>query len=246
MSFLKETDGNLLSHAASVVKEEGPIRKTVFSQILPENVASSEQFGTLSGTLLMGEEEIVGVRAVPKRMSEFAAGRTCARQAIKALGISEAPILADLKRQPLWPDELVGSITHCDGYCAAAVAYKSEYVSIGIDVEKNEPLPYQTIGLIAFGSELEWLNRAPRSPICWDRLLFSIKETVYKVWYPITKSWLDFEEARIAIDPDTMTFLGSVLVKPALHQASDLLPFRGSYTLKDSYILTSLCAPRKG
>jgi 4'-phosphopantetheinyl transferase EntD len=36
--------------------------------------------------------------------------------------------------------------------------------------------------------------------ICWDRLLFSAKESIYKAWFPLAKCWLGFESADIVFD----------------------------------------------
>jgi 4'-phosphopantetheinyl transferase superfamily len=43
---------------------------------------------------------------------------------------------------------------------------------------------------------------------CWDRLLFSAKESVYKAWFPLTRLWLEFSEAEVVIDPVAGTFVG--------------------------------------
>lgn len=48
--------------------------------------------------------------------------------------------------------------------------------------------------------------------IHWDRLLFSAKESVYKVWYPLTERWLNFEEARLSFDPAESAFRAEVLI----------------------------------
>lgn len=32
-----------------------------------------------------------------------------------------------------------------------------------------------------------------------DRLLFCAKETVYKAWFPVTRRWLGFEDARVQL-----------------------------------------------
>ena len=60
------------------------------------------------------------------------------------------------------------------------------------------------LGAIARPEEHRWLAElaASHPAVHWDRLLFSMKESVYKAWYPLTGKWLDFEEASIAVDPD--------------------------------------------
>ena len=170
------------------------------SGILPPHVSCREQLGPPSGSLVPEEERLLGEKTVHKRREEFAAGRTCARSALAALGVQPGPILPGQEREPLWPAGIVGSITHCAGYSAAAVALRTDYASIGIDAEPNEPLPAETLNMIASAVERIWIRNAPDVQLCRDRLVFSAKESVYKVWYPITRCWLDFSEAEIEFD----------------------------------------------
>src|SRR5882672_7976907 len=83
------------------------------------------------------EEEALIDGAVAPRRSEFATTRSCARQALHRLGVPEGPILRGPKREPLWPPGIVGSLTHCTGYRAAAVARASDVLAIGIDAEPH-------------------------------------------------------------------------------------------------------------
>lgn len=215
---------------------QGPT--AVLSELLPASVAIAEQFGILSGTLWQEEQEILGC-VVPKRQMEFAAGRTCARQALKLLGVPGCAILPGTGREPLWPHGLVGSITHCEGYCAAAVAHAEQVLSIGIDAEPAASLPEGVLPVIARKEEIEMLlntQSASRHPL--DRLLFSAKESTYKAWYPLHKRWLDFDEVRIDLLPETNSFdpifLGSA------RSEGQSLRFAGRYRVRNGLILTSV------
>jgi len=213
---------------------------TLLQNILPATVASGEQIGVLFGSLLDEEVTILGRNAVPRRKAEFAAGRTCARQALRVLGLPELPILRGDDRQPLWPDGVVGSITHCDGYCAAAVARAADFSAIGIDAEINEPLPDNVLEEVAFGDEIDWLRSLPQVGVCWDRLLFSIKEAVYKAWSPRERRWLDFDQVSVALDIEKTTFHARISGVPA---STVSLVYRGFYLATRSLILTSVCIP---
>lgn len=141
--------------------------------------------------------------AVPSRVSEFATGRRCARDAMALLGRERGAVPAGPHREPVWPDGLVGSITHCTGYRGAALAVASHDIAgLGVDAEPNAPLPPGVLELVASEDERRGLARqALRSPfVAWDRMLFSAKEAVYKAWFPVTGTWLGFEEARVAFD----------------------------------------------
>ena len=76
-------------------------------------------------------------------------------------------------------------MTHCPSYCAAAVAPSDVYKSIGIDAEPNESLSSGMLERIASFSERTHVqtlsNKLPN--VAFDRLLFCIKESVYKAWF---------------------------------------------------------------
>src|SRR6185503_18375584 len=75
--------------------------------------------------------------AVPKRQAQFRAGRYCAMLAIQALhGGSPMLVGRDANGAPLWPEGVVGSITHTDDVAAAAVASAADVLSLGIDTER--------------------------------------------------------------------------------------------------------------
>src|SRR5262245_29080334 len=99
--------------------------------LLPEDCAASETDGDENGRLAAEEEAALGP-ACEVRVREFTLGRLCARRALEALGHAPVPILRGPGREPLWPDGLVGSITHTRRYCAAVVAPRTRLVSVGI------------------------------------------------------------------------------------------------------------------
>jgi 4'-phosphopantetheinyl transferase EntD len=176
----------------------------MIEKILPAQVTSVQSFSDPPDAALFPEEEAVISRAVEKRRREFTTVRWCARRALAELGVPPAPILPGEGGAPRWPARFTGSMTHCDGYRAAAVASSAAIRSIGIDAEPNRPLPEGVRGTIALDSELARDAELSRTSagVCWDRLLFSAKESVYKTWYPLTHRWLGFEEADITLRTD--------------------------------------------
>jgi 4'-phosphopantetheinyl transferase EntD len=114
---------------------------------------------------------------------------------------------------PRWPDGVVGSMTHCDGYRAAAVARAADLAALGIDAEPHGPLPDGVLDAVAREEELAMLDGLRRAApgVHWDRLLFSAKESVYKAWFPVTGRWLGFEDASLAFDRGG-TFRARILV----------------------------------
>lgn len=174
----------------------------MLERILPDSVRAVEAGEDLDGDLHPGEERLVE-RAVEKRHREFATGRACAHRALAALGRPGAAILAGPAGEPLWPEGVVGSITHCEGYRACAVASADEVLTIGIDAEPDLALPASVLGRIAAPREREQLDELVRSAPGphWDRLLFTIKESLFKAWFPLTGRRLGLAELAVAIDP---------------------------------------------
>ncbi|MEV8451612.1 4'-phosphopantetheinyl transferase superfamily protein [Streptomyces sp. NPDC052095] len=176
----------------------------MIEKILPSGVAVAEAFSDPPEAVLLPEEAALARGFVAKRRNEFTTVRHCARQALGSLGIGPVPILKGERGAPVWPGGVAGSLTHCNGYRAAAVARATELASVGIDAEENAPLPEGVHESIALAAE-RWRGRVlelEQPGIHWDRLLFCAKEAVYKTWFPLTHRWLGFEEADIELHPD--------------------------------------------
>ncbi|WP_405775936.1 4'-phosphopantetheinyl transferase [Streptomyces sp. NBC_00859] len=193
-----------------------------------------------------GEEELVA-RAVATRRAEFATARACARAALAQLGVAPAAILRGERGEPLWPAGIVGAMTHCTGYRAAAVARAGDVVSLGLDAEPHLPMPGEgELRLVTVAEERRNLPllTARRPDICWDRLLFSAKESVYKAWYPLAGRWLGFEDAVITVDPDAGTFTARLLVPGPVLAGEPLAGFDGTWTVQDGLIRTAVAVIR--
>ena len=174
---------------------------------------AAESFVDPPEAVLFPEEEAVIARAVPKRRQEFTTARHCARTALATLGAPPAPILPGEMGAPTWPAGYVGTMTHCAGYRAAAIARSDRVASLGLDAEPHQPLPSGVLPLVTLPEERDWLTGyGQRWPdIHWDRLLFCTKEAVYKGWFPLANRWLGFQDALVTIDPDG-TFEARLLV----------------------------------
>ncbi|GAB3799218.1 4'-phosphopantetheinyl transferase family protein [Micromonospora zhanjiangensis] len=186
----------------------------MIERLLPAGVVSVESFGDAGDEPVFPGEESFVARAVDGRRREFTGARRCAREALAILGHAPVAIPRGPRGEPVWPAGVIGSITHCRGYRAAAVARAEDAVSLGIDAEPNGPLPEGVDELVILPEERDMLNRlriaAPG--VHWDRLLFSAKESVFKAWYPLTRRELDFLEARMGIDAAAGTFTAELRV----------------------------------
>jgi 4'-phosphopantetheinyl transferase EntD len=217
----------------------------VIEKALPASVACAEAFGDLPDTVLFPEEAALVARAVEKRRREFTTARGCARTALAALGVPATPILHGERGAPRWPPGIVGSITHCAGYRAAAVARSSDVVTIGLDAEPDEMLPEGVLDAVSLPAErarLRDMAAAAPGP-CWDRLLFSAKEATYKAWFPVARRWLGFEEADITINPVDGTFEVRLLVPAPPVNGSPLTGFTGRWLACGGLVIATIVVP---
>lgn len=218
----------------------------MIDEMLPPDIAVAEAFDDPPEARLFPAEEALVGGAVEKRRREFTTGRHLARKALAELGVAPAALLPGPRHEPLWPSGMVGSITHCAGYRAAAAANQAAIVSLGIDAEPDEALPAGVLDAVALDGERERVAVLCRSHpgVHWDRLLFSTKESVYKAWYPLAQRWLDFAEADITIDPAAGTFHARLLVSgPALPDGRPLTGFHGRWLARCGLVLSSVVVP---
>lgn len=153
-------------------------------------------------------EEAAIARAVPYRQAEFRAGRVCARSAMEKIGFPPAAVPVGPDRAPVWPEGLVGSITHDAGFCLAAVALDRDSAGIGIDLTTDEPLPPGVLEEIARPEELARLAREAAEWQAWvGRMLFAAKEATYKAVFPTTGAVWSFDALSVQIDVEAGTFL---------------------------------------
>jgi 4'-phosphopantetheinyl transferase EntD len=150
----------------------------------------------------------------PVRRAEFETGRALARTALAALGQPAADLLPDADRVPVWPAGFCGSITHArcarGSLCAAAVAPRARFRSLGLDVECDARLAPPVAGRVL--TESEWRQLAGRGLDPGDLavVVFSAKEAVYKAQFPLTRRFLDFPDVRVDLDLSAGLFTAEV------------------------------------
>jgi 4'-phosphopantetheinyl transferase EntD len=218
----------------------------VIESILWPGVAAAEAFSDAPGVTLFPEEEAVVAKAVGKRRREFTTARGCARIALARIGVPAVPIVPGLRGAPQWPAGVVGSITHCAGYRACAVAHAQDVVAIGVDAEPNEQLPDGVLDVVSSVTEQKRLTSLAESDpgVHWDRVLFSAKESVYKAWFPITGQWLGFEDASITIGARNGRFSAQLLVGGPEVNGVALTGFSGRWLVGGGLIVTAIVVPR--
>lgn len=212
-----------------------------WQSMLPDGVRVEVSDGPIPGTPEVEAQATQYLpRAVAARRAEFVTGRMLAARALAAVGSGRTAVGRGDRREPVWPDGFVGAITHRPGVVAAVAAPDDVAAGLGIDVEVHEPLPPDLLRAVASETEQQSLVALPAGP-CWSRILFSAKESVYKVWYPQQRCWLGFLDVQMQLFPGTRLTAGTFEVDlPGGPTTRRPQSCRGSYRVVDHLVLTAL------
>lgn len=166
------------------------LSKTYFEQYFTEEFSNEE--------VLTSNEKLLVKEVSEKRIRDFSTGRHCARKILNKLGDVNSEILIGSKKEPLWPKGFVGSISHSKSFVGAVVSKSSQLVSIGLDIEKIGRVKKNMWRNLFTPIEQEFLNTlSEEDELFYTTLYFSMKESFYKLQYPITKEYLWFTDVEL-------------------------------------------------
>ena len=158
------------------------------------------------------ETRLLSPRAARKRQLSLTLGRAAARLALRQLGLDgPPPVLRGNAGEPIWPDGISGSISHCHPWSVAVVARPSGPIAIGIDLESLDRFrDLDIIPIVCRNPEREWVCG---DGDCRERLamIFSAKEAIYKSLYPLHRRYIDFAEIELSWSPQRSCFQAEVL-----------------------------------
>jgi 4'-phosphopantetheinyl transferase EntD len=216
-------------------------------ELLPPLAVAAEAYGDPPEARLHPAEEQAVALAVASRRREYTSVRHCARAALGELGVGYRPLVPGERGAPTWPAGVVGSMTHCAGFRAAAVARARDLAALGIDAETDQPLPRGMLPMISLPSERDRvLALQDRSPhVAWGPLLFSAKESVYKAWFPLTGRFLNFSEADITFDAEADVFEARLLVPGPVISGREVRVFAGRWVARAGLIATAIAVPQR-
>jgi 4'-phosphopantetheinyl transferase EntD len=204
-------------------------------RVLVEHMSNEE----LTGMLYPEERE--SLKALTgKRLREFTLGRLCAHKALAHLGIYDFPILVGKTREPLWPQGVFGSISHCGGDCIVAVSNDDCIAGVGVDIEKAVPLDEDVADMVCTTNDKDRLTmQTPSAPAYAETLIFSAKESVYKCLFPVTKTFFEFRDVEITLARREHEFSVEIL-RPDIRRLIEPLRLRGRFYCADGRIYTGL------
>jgi enterobactin synthetase component D len=173
-------------------------------------IAVSGPIGSISS---IANSRAVGIpesleRASAKRQREFIVGRYCSSIALdQLLGASGGRVIGiGNHREPLWPQNVVGSISHSDTHALAVVARQDDAASLGVDIENwiEQKSAAELIPLItSSASETNLLKARSFTETQALTLIFSAKESLFKCLFPLVQEYFGFNDATITfIDPN--------------------------------------------
>lgn len=178
-----------------------------------------------------------------KRKAEFIAGRMAACSAISKLLNSHNSIYSigvNSDRSPIWPEGLIGSITHSKDLALAMVGNKTECKYLGVDLEHmmDEKLSKEVVPNILIDSELSLLTQSHLAFNIAVSLAFSAKESLFKALSPTTRQFQDFDAARIESIDVTSQQLSLELTKDWHEQLPKGSVFNCNFHLYDTYLIS--------
>jgi 4'-phosphopantetheinyl transferase EntD len=208
--------------------------------LLPRGVAvEAANINEIKGELYPEEKDYIQ-HVVKKRKSEFSAGRLLARKALSRLGKENFPLLRDNKNCPIWPEGIIGSITHTQRYCVVVVGRTKQICSLGIDAEILGRVNKNLWKLLFTDREKQTLmqiNDDEQRNIA--TLLFSAKEAFYKYQFPKTKKMLSFHDVEVSVDRENQTFCIVPLIDIGQFIPKNTL-CKGKYDFCANHVITTV------
>jgi 4'-phosphopantetheinyl transferase EntD len=211
--------------------------------LFPQDVALAITFPWEAPEGLLPEEASSLCRPNDTRLREFAAGRRAVHDAMQALGLPVRPVPHGPDRAPVWPDDVVGSLSHDETICIAVLGHVRRHASLALDIEQAADLPRDLVPLVCTPAERAWLSVQPEG---WRgalaRLIFSAKECAYKLQYPLTRQLLEFDAFEITPDLETGQFEATLTAPVGPFAARHQLP--GRFAVGAGLVLTGMALPK--
>lgn len=174
-----------------------------------------------------------------QRKQEFLLGRLAANFAIqKTLKTNKIFIInQDASRAPIWPSDLIGSISHSDSLIIAVACKKDAYLSVGIDIEKKGRTRPEVGRFILTDLDIKSVDGISESDLL--TLIFSAKESLYKALYPLVNKYFGFKAAALTKIMDNNFFEIQLIEDLDEHFClGNRYKFTGKFLLDENNILT--------
>lgn len=111
-----------------------------------------------------------------------------------------------------------------------------------MDIEKDRLIKDDTLERISHLSERQQIEQAPVSlrEVNLRAVLFSIKECVHKVYYPLNFHTLDFLDVEVSFRWEDQTFVVGI-TQPSLDAVCDIQTLSGQFVFEPGYVYSRIC-----
>jgi 4'-phosphopantetheinyl transferase EntD len=136
---------------------------------------------------------------------------------------------------PIWPEGVVGSISHCKEYSCACVAKVEDFLAVGVDIERQGRVKEEMRRVILVEGERQ------RFTASWQvDCIFSAKESFYKLLYPKGKTFFGFQDAEVVELTESFFTISLLRSLPGWKEGT---LFRGEIKIFDNHLLTKIFHP---
>lgn len=219
--------------------------ETKLSLLLPKDLICEELIVTDYSAYFIPEDIIFRAEyeiiksSQKKRINEFIAGRLCCRKALEKLNYFNFPVLQDKSGLPIFPESVVGSISHTSSECIVILGETKNYIGIGTDVEKLNRLKPSHLDVFCTSEELSTLKLfSSKQRLHFGTLIFSAKESFYKLMFSLNKTKLNFKDMTCTITGNHEFSIR--LLKELNNQYRFSSVYNGIYHLDNDLVYTAI------
>ena len=186
--------------------------------------------------------------AVPKRRSDYLAGRICAERLLTSLGVGAAArdVRIGRYREPVWPEGVVASIAHSSRLAACIGTTDPDVGGVGIDLEQEMPIGVANDirNQIVDAQEDVVIRKNFDSYSQGLTVVFSAKETIYKAVHRFVERFLEFTAVKLLeVERNSMLFSVREPLADNLCAGSTITVY---YSIDVKSIETAACLRRHG
>ncbi|WP_343594990.1 4'-phosphopantetheinyl transferase superfamily protein [Acinetobacter sp.] len=136
------------------------------------------------------------------RQSEFLAGRYAAKLALTAIDrkLCFDQVVVGLRKQPIFPDNLIGTLSHSHIMAICAVTTSKEVHYLGVDIEPTmtRAVSFAVERKVFTCNELNSLMVHGINREVAATLIFSAKESIFKAFSKQIKHGINFENIKLS------------------------------------------------
>lgn len=239
---------NLLKHSLSVCSPHAFIshidlyaspNKTTY---LCQCVFNIDKFYTETASTLSIDMPQSITSSVKQRQAQFIAGRYMAKFCLKQMDTKEHNLEIGSHREPIWPVEFIGAISHISNQTIAVVAKRKSYNYVGIDIENvlDSTTTINIATIIHNQHERTLFCKHGISDTVATSIIFSAKESLFKAVFPYIKKYFGFECARVI---EVNTLEGSLILALDItlsQYCANKTVFKCYYFLEKNYVVTMI------